>query len=574
MEPRKEPSTLESLFKYGIDYQLHLRKGKQYISKKAPADIAFLYADGRYRLSTGTPDKALANAKAQQYLRKIEQHFDRSRETLEPFIEGVRPYLESKGVDVVQWYKEGRIECELYRDKTILWRLTGGEYEFDKRESIGEWDLPAPTFDTEEERLAWEKLKAEGSAKPKKQPKSDIDFPDDWEWDVYYEDFVATKYSHVAVLVTILGGYVATHSLEYLDADSRASIEQLTEPLKPDYAAIFSGELPQSKLLDAVKDNVNNLPTDPVVKIADAPSDQIRFSDVVEDYLNSKTEASKERSQRLKACETVIRICGDLPLAQYTKIDAYDIARSMHGDGYSNSQISKMITYGRGLFKFATKTRGTNGEALLLDQPWKDIELAEYGKEKRKYKPLELLELDALFALDMGEQERLLLSILISTGMRLDEVALMTWERIREYKDVLCFCLVNDTGDERFKNRGSMRYVPVPEIIKPMLAKRGQGRVFTYRVDRDGKAQAAASDAVMPLIRKITTDDRKVAHSLRGNFKDALRELEVSKELNDFITGHAQGDVGGRYGEGPSLKKRAEVIDRIQHPWFNTVDEN
>jgi len=228
-----------------------------------------------------------------------------------------------------------------------------------------------------------------------------------------------------------------------------------------------------------------------------------------------------------------------------------------------------MITYGRGLFKYATKTRGTNGEALLVDQPWKDIELDDYGKEKRKYKPLELEELKALFALDMGEQERLLLSILISTGMRLDEVALMTWERIREYKDVLCFCLVNDTGDERFKNRGSMRYVPVPEIIKPMLAKRGQGRVFNYRVDRDGKAQAAASDAVMPLIRKITTDDRKVAHSLRGNFKDALRELEVSKELNDFITGHAQGDVGGKYSEGPSLKKRAEVIDRIQYPWLN-----
>jgi hypothetical protein len=102
-----------------------------------------------------------------------------------------------------------------------------------------------------------------------------------------------------------------------------------------------------------------------------------------------------------------------------------------------------------------------------------------------------------------------------------------------------------------------------------MLAKRGQGRVFTYGIDRDGKAQAAASDAVMPLIRKITTDDRKVAHSLRGNFKDALRELEVSKELNDFITGHAQGDVGGKYGEGPSLKKRAEVIDRIQPPWLN-----
>ena len=569
MEPRKEPAAVESLFRYGIDYKLHLRKGKQYISQKAPADIAFMYTDGRYRLSTGTPDKALANAKAQQYLRKIEQHFDRSREKLEPFIEGVRSYLESRGVDVVQWYKLGRIEFDLYRDETILWRLTGGKYEFNKRESIGTWDLPAPTFDTEEERLTWERLKAEGNAKPKRQPKSDIDIPDGWGWDVYYEDFVATEYSDVAILVTVLGGYVPTHVLEYLDADSRASIEELTEPLKPDIVTIFSGKLPQSKLLDAVRANANDLPTDPVVKIADAPPDQIRFSDVVEEYLNSKTEASKERSQRLKACETVIRICGNKPLTDYTKLHAYDIARSMHEDGYSRSQISKMITYGRGLFKYATKTRGTNGEALLVDQPWKDIELDDYGKEKRKYKPLELEELKALFALDMGEQERLLLSILISTGMRLDEVALMTWERIREYKDVLCFCLMNDTGDERFKNRGSMRYVPVPEIIKPMLAKRGQGRVFNYRVDRDGKAQAAASDAVMPLIRKITTDDRKVAHSLRGNFKDALRELEVSKELNDFITGHAQGDVGGKYGEGPSLKKRAEVIDRIQYPWLN-----
>jgi integrase len=574
MEPRKEPRAVESLFKYGIDYQLHMRKGKQYISKKAPADIAFMYADGRYRLSTGTPDKALANSKAQQYLRKIEQHFDRSRETLEPFIEGVRPYLESKGVDVVQWYKLGHIECDLYRDETILWRLTGGKYDFKKRKSIGKWDLPSPTFDTEEERLVWEKLKAEGNAKPKQQPKSDIDIPDDTGmempegWDVYYEDFVATEYSHVAILVSVLGGYVPTHVLEYLDAENRASIEELTEPLKPKIVEIFADKLPRSKLLDAVKANADDLPREPVVKIAEAPPDQIRFSDVVEDYLNSKTEASKERSQRLKACDTVIRICGDFPLAKYNKLHAYDIAKSMHKDGYSRSQISKMITYGRGLFKYATKTRGTNGEALLADQPWKDIELDDYGKEKRKYKPLEVEELYALFALDMGEQERLLLSILISTGMRLDEVALMTWERIREYKDVLCFCLVNDTGDERFKNRGSMRYVPVPEIIKPMLNKRGQGRVFTYRVDRDGKAQASASDAVMPLIRKITTDDRKVAHSLRGNFKDALRELEVSKELNDFITGYAQGDVGGKYGEGPSMNKRLEAINRIKHPWL------
>ena len=54
----------------------YTRKGKQYISKKAPADIAFMYPDWRYRLSTGTSDRAVANAKAHEYLRKIEDHFD------------------------------------------------------------------------------------------------------------------------------------------------------------------------------------------------------------------------------------------------------------------------------------------------------------------------------------------------------------------------------------------------------------------------------------------------------------------------------------------------------------------
>ena len=574
MEPKLEPRMVENLFKYGIDYKLHTRKGKQYISKKAPADIAFMYADGRYRLSTGTSDKAIANAKAHEYLRKIEEHFDRSRRELEPFIEGIRPYLESKGVDVVQWYKHGRIQCEVHRDETLLWRLTGGNYQFKKRKDIGKWDLPAPSFDTEEARLAWDNIKAAGNAKPKAKPKTVVNLVDDPDidvtdgWEVYYEDFIATDYSDLAILITLLGGYVPSHLMEYLDDDLRASIVELIKPLKPDYVAIFSDKLPKSKLLDAVRENANNLSTDPVVKVADAPPDQIKFSDLVEDYLNSKTEASKERSQRLKACQRVIEYCGDHPIGFYERLHAYDIAKAMHEAEFSRSQISKTITYGRGLFKYATKNRGSNGEAILINQPWTDIELDGYGWEPRKYKPLDEVELSALFSLDMGGEERLLLTILVTTGMRLDEVALLTWERIREFKGINCFCLVNDIGDERFKNRGSKRYIPVPDVVKPMLASSGKGRVFTYRIDKDGKAQAAASDAVMPLIRKITQDDRKVAHSLRSNFKDALRELEVSKELNDFITGHAQGDVGGKYGDGPSMRKRLEIINRVRHPYL------
>lgn len=70
----------------------------------------------------------------------------------------------------------------------------------------------------------------------------------------------------------------------------------------------------------------------------------------------------------------------------------------------------------------------------------------------------------------------------------------------------------------------------------------------------------------------MTKDDRKVLHSLRGNFKDFVRDIGVSKEINDFLTGHGQGDVAGlRYGDGPSMRVRSDVINAINHPWLQTI---
>ena len=42
---------------------------------------------------------------------------------------------------------------------------------------------------------------------------------------------------------------------------------------------------------------------------------------------------------------------------------------------------------------------------------------------------------------------------------------------------------------------------------------------------------------------------------MRGNLKDMLRDAGVTKKLNNYITGHAQVDVGGdRYGAGYSVQ--------------------
>ena len=81
-----------------------------------------------------------------------------------------------------------------------------------------------------------------------------------------------------------------------------------------------------------------------------------------------------------------------------------------------------------------------------------------------------------------------------------------------------------------------------------------------------------ASHAIMPWIRNITDDPKQVIHSLRGTLKDLLRDAGVSKEVNDFITGHAGGDAAGKYGSGPSLKVRKEALELVDHIWIQTTN--
>lgn len=561
MEPKMEPRVAINTIKYGVSYDLHLRKGKYYISVNAPAEIAHLYADKRKRVSSGTSDKRFANKVAVKMLTKIHADFDLKIASLDSFVESLRPYLEIHGINVGDWYTKGFISHKFYGVDTWLWQTTGGKYEFPKRKELGYWKLPKPPEGWKPQRPKNWKSKSKKNIADKHLP------PLDNGWGAYYEKFDVSNYQGLAQLVTKLGYAVPTGSLKYLNEQEKTDFVELQKPLKSDIKKFM--ELKEdpifkaSAMANGLSENINDLPRTPLIKVADIALKTVKFSDLLEPYLKSKTEAKKEQSQRKKACDRIIHSCGDLPLQNYTVLHAYDLAKVMHEEGYSNSQIKKMITYGRGLFRYATKNRDTNGHQYLNHQPWIDLELAEFGTSSRPYIPLSDEELVSVFAQDIADQERLLLTILITTGMRLDEAALMSWERVVDYNGVRCFSLVNDTEDVKVKNRGSMRYIPVPDILKPLLGKGGKGRLFNYRIDKDGKAQAKASDAVMPYIRSVTANDRKVAHSLRGNFKDLVREADVSKEINDFITGHAQGDVGGKYGAGPSLSKRFEVLNLL-----------
>lgn len=291
-----------------------------------------------------------------------------------------------------------------------------------------------------------------------------------------------------------------------------------------------------------------------------APSSE-KLSELAKEFLSVHPfTKAKTKDATKRAIEHFIEFSGDLMVSKIAKKHAYDFA-SGQAATMAEKTIGNRLTFVSQCLTYAER------KGRIAANPFKGLTLSGYGRKKESYTPLDRTQLEALFRLAMPDEDRKLLSILIATGMRLDEAALLTWEDVKDEGGIPYFDLTGK--DKKLKNIGSARKVPiVPELLK-VLGIRGTGRLFSYRKDKDGKAQVAASKALMRHIKKVRgTDTSKVVHSLRGSLKDMLRDEGVSKETNDFLTGHGSGDVAGGYGVGPSLKARYDALCKVKHPWL------
>lgn len=253
---------------------------------------------------------------------------------------------------------------------------------------------------------------------------------------------------------------------------------------------------------------------------------------------------------------------GDVLLTDLTAVIVHGFAEKI-GTSASRETVSKKVGYVKRMIDFGVRKGWVEHNVfagIVLDK--------NIGRSRQSYRPFTSSELEAIFKQSMPDNQRRLLSILSTTGMRLDEAALLDWEDIKEEQGVVYY----DLSDKLVKNKGSQRRVPVHSSLSWVTTGKtsgATGQMFPeFTRDKDGKAQASASKALMPLIRNVTDDRAKVVHSLRGNFKDMLRDAGVSKEVNDFITGHASGDVAGNYGSGPSLRVRKDALERVSFSNF------
>lgn len=288
---------------------------------------------------------------------------------------------------------------------------------------------------------------------------------------------------------------------------------------------------------------------------------------------------SKEKDAQLVRLQNVIDLIGDIPVDQVQRRHGLEIAETLEEQDKANATIKSWVGSLR-MYLGWVQDKQLN-TFVSPPKPWISsnalfgLSVAKYGKEKRSYEAFTTDQLHHLFSLNMPIEDKLLLSILITTGMRLDEAALLEWDQYKVDRNGLRFFDLS-AGAIVKTDKFSARNVAIPDCLQ--LPPKGVGRLFGFGVNSDGKSSNEASKHLRQYthaVRFDENDDRKVVHSLRHNLTGFMINLEPtpSSEVMDWITGHdmegkkTQSERTNTYGQDPDVATKYAIVNRIEHPW-------
>ena len=300
------------------------------------------------------------------------------------------------------------------------------------------------------------------------------------------------------------------------------------------------------------------------------PSEALTYSSVMPEYLerverDTPLEDTKRKKKRW--AKQFLDVMGNLEITDIKPKHAYDYLDRILAENpdRSNKTLRDYIWGVQDLLKYCVQ------RDYIQSNPFRDLDLKPYGEQSEQTYPFEMSELRAIFAHDWNPQDRLLLSILATTGMRPSETGNLTWERFddTEHEGIRYFTTL-DTADEkvRVKNSGSKRLVPIHPDLQ--LPERSTGRLFDYEKNEDGLSATEIGHQILPILHDIVPHPNKNIRSFRKTFKRMCRDSGVGEEVHDAITGHRQTASASRanYG-GMGVPVMFEAISKLDVSFLN-----
>lgn len=314
---------------------------------------------------------------------------------------------------------------------------------------------------------------------------------------------------------------------------------------------------------------------DDTFQLPDASPTVTTYLETYEAWLERQVDQGHLKSKTVKARGRDIRqfcdLIGDLRLIDLRAAHAYDFANQL-AESHGNSTIKTRVSNVSLLLEHAVHA------GKLEHNPFTSLKLSGYGTPGRHYTPLTDELLHSLFGIpNLPRDVRDMWAVLISTGMRLDEAALCKAHQVKSQDGIRYIDLQN----AEVKTRQSQRRVPICATLEPLIeeliaSKAPEDRLFGFAEKRGGKSRASEVCGYWLKkvdLKKISGDKnaRYTNHSLRGSFKDKMRDADVSAEVHNAIMGHEQDKVAAAYGRGPSLRSMKEAVDRADHPYLSWI---
>ena len=346
--------------------------------------------------------------------------------------------------------------------------------------------------------------------------------------------------------------------------------EPHTEPFKG--ADIPMAMIEGTVVIDVpIMRRLTNQPVEPISRPARVIPTGVRtLSTVMDEYLvdmRLQLAVSNTQKKLTRWNKQFLEVMGDLEIAEIQPKHGYKYVRKVLADNPSRSKRTlKDYCWGvQHLLQYCVRS------GYIEVNPFRELDIKNYGKEAEETLTYTSKELTTIFAHDWGEQDRQLLSIIATTGMRPSEVGNMTWERFNdtEYDGIRYITTTDADGEKvRVKNKGSKRDVPLhPDLILP---NKSVGRLFDYTKNEDGLCSTDIGHKLNPTLHRLVPHPNKSIRSLRRTFKVMLRDVGVGEEVHDGITGHNQTITSGRknYG-GMGLKVKFEAISKLDISFIN-----
>jgi len=248
-------------------------------------------------------------------------------------------------------------------------------------------------------------------------------------------------------------------------------------------------------------------------------------------------------------------------------------SRSLAKDGtLSPASVKKLMGIVSTIWRYGVS------QGLVESNPFEGITRVVRGDTAgvSKRLPYDRVDLKTIFGSDASTKldgaKKFIPLIALYSGARLEEIHGLRVQDIREVEGVTCFAF-EPHEERRLKTASSRRLVPIHgELVKHGLldyAKaQAEGLLFPVKAGPHGKLSGAFSK----WWRRFTDecgvrDARKVFHSLRHAFADALRRAKVESEIRSALLGHstASGTMTARYGSGHDLKALQEAVNAVRY---------